>query len=199
MKLICTRGAVKEYRDPVLNEDYYSCSQLLKVLDPDLYAGIHYQTMELARQRGVDLHKYFFYALAAHGKFTHYIPKHIALGWEGYQTAIHRFIGEWDPMPILLEESSRDRKRGVAGTPDAKLVLRSKVVLVDLKTGPPNRTHVVQANCYRRFEEYQDVKEMRTLYIHADGTYDFPTVYRDPLHEAALDNALNILNWRQAA
>lgn len=196
MKLICTRGADREYRDPDSGESYFSCSQLLQVLAPDLYSRVHYQTLELARQRGVDLHKYFFYALAVHGKFTQHVPKHVALGWEGYQSAIWKFIAEWDPLPILLEESSRDRKRGVAGTPDAKCTVRSKVVMIDLKTGPPDRIHAVQANCYRRFEEYHDIQEMRTLYIKADGTYDFPRVYRDPLHEAALDNALSILTWR---
>jgi len=199
VKLECFRGRTREYCDPESGEEYFSCSQLLHVLAPDLFSRVHYQTLELARQRGVDLHKYFFYALASHGRFTHSIPKHLAVGWEGYQRAILRFIAEWDPIPLLLEESSRDRKRGVGGTPDAKCIVRSKIALIDLKTGQPDRLHAVQANIYRRFEEYKDVQEMRTLYIRSDGSYDFPRLYRDPLHEAAADNALNILNWRIAA
>ncbi len=206
MKLLCTRGARREYRDPGSGEEYFSASQLLKVLEPDLFQGVHHQTLELARQRGVDLHRYFFFALAHHTGHEKDRPADVAPEWAGYQEAIWKFLAEWQPEPLLLEEASRDRKRGIAGRPDAKLRLpiergsiRLKITLVDLKTGSLDRLHAVQANIYRRFEEYDDVQAMRTLYIRADGTYSFPPIYRDPMHEAAIDNAIQILRWRELA
>jgi len=199
MHLECTRGAAREYRDPLTGARYFSASQILSVLDPDLYNRVHFQTLELALQRGVDLHKYFFYALATHAQFAKGVPTNLAVGWEGYQEAIWRFIREWDPIPLLLEEASRDLARSIAGRPDAKLKVRKKKILFDLKTGQPDRLHIVQANIYRRFEEYTDCDEMRTLYIRSDGTYACPRVYRDHRAEAAIDNAYNILRWREAA
>jgi len=181
MHLECTRGAAREYRDPLTGARYFSASQILKVLDPDLYNRVHFQT-----------------ALATHSQFAKGIPKNLALGWEGYQEAIWQFIREWDPVPLLLEEASRDLNRALAGRPDAKLKVRKRKVLFDLKTGQEEQTHLVQANIYRRFEEYADCDEMRTLYIRSDGTYDCPRVYRDHRAEAAVENALNILIWREA-
>jgi len=193
----CTRGAAREYRDPLSGSRFFSASQILKVADADYLNGVHYQTLELARQRGVDLHKYFFYALATHAQFAKGVPKNLALGWEGYQEAIWKFIREWEPIPLLLEEASRDPNRAIAGRPDAKLKARKKTILFDLKTGTPVRTHLLQANIYRRFEEYADCEEMRTLYIRSDGTYDCPRVYRDLRAEAVVENALQILTWRE--
>lgn len=207
MKLECIRGRAREYRDPVLSEFYYSCSQLLDVLDPGRFLRVGEQTLELARQRGVDLHKYFFYALAHHGGFIQAIPPHIAVGFEGYIAAIQAFIRDYDPLPILVEESSRNRKDGVAGTPDAKAQVNKTIgnrlvkVLteIDLKTGGEERVHKTQHNVYADFEEYADCRQMRTLYIQSDGTYRFVRVYRDPLERAAILNAIQVLNWRQAA
>lgn len=207
MKLECVRGRDREYRDPALNEFYYSCSQILDVLDPGRFARAGEQTMELARIRGTDLHKYFFYALAQHGGFIRTIPAHIAVGFEGYIEAIHKFIREYDPRPVLLEESSRNRKDEVAGTPDTKSwINREKndhsaqmLAEIDLKTGAPERVHKTQHNIYIDLEEYRDCEQMRTLYIQADGTYKFPRVYKDPLERAAILNGLNVLRWREIA
>lgn len=199
MKLDVHRGATFEYHDSESGESYVSASQILKVVDSEYLNSVNHQTLELARMRGTDLHKYFFYALACHAGFINMVPQHIAQGFEGYITAIWKFCKEWDPAPLLLEEASRDRKRGVAGRPDSKLRLRGKLTELDLKTGQKDRLHEVQHQIYKRLEEYEDVDEMRTLYIRSDGTYDCPRVYRDPMHEAVADNALNILRWRRQA
>ncbi len=207
MKLDCVRGRDREYRDPLTGESYYSCSQLLDVLDPGRFLRVGEQTLELARQRGVDLHKYFFYALAHHGGFIETIPTHIAVGFEGYIAAIQAFIRDYDPQPVLIEESSRNRKDGVAGTPDAKALVNKVIgtpavkilTEIDLKTGGEERVHRTQHNCYAEFEEYADCQQMRTLYIQSDGQYQFKRVYRDPLERAAILNAIQVLNWRRAA
>ena len=194
MKLLCTRGAQYEYRDPVTGEQFFSCSQVLKVLEPDLYAGVDDVVMELAQQRGIDLHKVFFYWLASLKGLCPRPERPKEFG--GYYDAIGKFIADYRPEPILLEESSVNRKWGVAGTPDAKLWIAKKIDMPDLKTGVPHRIHKAQANCYRTFEEYQDVETMHMLYIRADGTYEYAPIARSPFYRAWLENGVNVLRGR---
>lgn len=197
MKLECVRGRAKEYRDAESGESYYSCSQLLSVLDPDRFSRVGEQTLELARMRGTDLHKYFFYALAQHGGFIQTIPTHIGVGFEGYIAAIHAFIRKYDPKPLLIEDSSVNRQWGIAGTPDAKCFIQGRITLLDLKTGGHERVHEVQLNLYQTMEGYRDAERMATLYISGDGTFKFERVYKNPLHMAAVQNALQVLRWRE--
>jgi hypothetical protein len=201
MKLLCTRGAQFEYGHPITKKPYFSTSQLLAKIDPNLYAYVGEAVMESARQRGVDLHLIFFYWLASI-KGLCAVPARPP-AYAGFYDAIGKFIADHRPEPILLEESSIDDKWGVAGTPDAKLWIAKKVDMPDLKTGIKQRIHEAQLNCYRRLEEYRDVQTMHQLYIHADGTYDYLPVYREPMHEAALENAVvalqcevNLQRWR---
>lgn len=197
MKLQCTRGAEYEYTDPVTGEQFFSCSQLLKVLDPNVYAYVDDAVMEAAQQRGVDLHQIFFYWCASLRWLCPVPARPVEFG--GYYDAIGKWIHERKPHPLLLEEPSVNRKWMVAGTKDFKGIIDKKIELLDLKTGGPLRIHDAQLNCYRTFEDCQDVQRMRTLYIHADGTYRDPIVSRDPMHVAALENAVNVLRWRTAA
>ena len=195
MKLRCTRGAPYEYRDPVTGEQFFSCSQVLKVLDPDLYAGVDDVVMELAQQRGTDLHRVFFYWMASLKGLCARPERPKEFG--GYYDAIGKFIADYRPEPILLEESSVNRKWGVAGTPDAKLWVAKKIDMPDLKTtASTHRIHRVQLNCYRSFDEYQDVQTMHNLYIHSDGTYDYVPVDRSPFAIAWLENGVNVLRGR---
>jgi len=194
MRLTCTRGAPYEYTDPQTREQFFSCSQLLKVLDPNVYAYVEDAVLEAARQRGVDLHKIFFYWMASLRGLCAVPARPTEFG--GYYDAIGQWIHDRHPYPLLLEEPSVNRKWGVAGTKDCKGMIEKKIELVDLKTGGPLRIHDAQLNCYRTFEDAQDVQRMRTLYIHKDGTYTDPIVYRDPMHVAALENAVNVLRWR---
>lgn len=197
MKLQCTRGARYEYTDPATGERFFSTSQVLKVLDPDVYAYVGNAVMEAARQRGVDLHKIFFYWMASLRGLCPVPDRPVEFG--GYYDAIGKWIQNRKPYPLLLEESSVNRKWMVAGTKDFKGIIDKKIELLDLKTGGPLRIHDAQLNCYRTFEDCQDVQRMRTLYIHHDGTYHDPIVSRDPMHVAALENAVNVLRWRQQA
>ena len=198
MKLICTRGAQYEYRDPESGAQYFSTSQVLRVLDPDVYAGVDDVVMEFAGQRGTDLHKIFFYYMASLRGLCPVPPRPEEFG--GYYDAIVRWAADRKPVPILLEEPSANRKWGVAGTKDFKGIIGGKMELLDLKTTRSKlRIHEAQLNCYRMFEDAKDVQRMRSLYIHEDGTYDDPEVHRDPMHLAALENSVNILRWRAAA
>jgi len=197
MNLIVVRGRQQEYEDPADGTRYWSTSELLRVLDPSIFEGVHHQTLELARQRGVDLHKYFFYALAVHGRFAKQVPKDLALGWEGYQAAIWKWIADYQPKPLLLEERSVNRKWKVAGTADAKCLIQGKITLLDLKTGGKERIHEAQLNCYVTMEDFADAQRMATLYIRSEGTYAFERVYKNPLHLAALQNSLQVLQWRK--
>lgn len=199
MKLLCTRGAPYEYTDPASGEQFYSCSQVLKVMDPDLYRGIDEAILEVASARGVDLHKLFFYSLASRVIPSVKRPERPA-EFGGYFDAIQQFIADYAPVPKLLEEASVNRKWGVAGRPDAKLLIAGKLDLTDLKTTrAKHRTHAAQLNIYKTFEEYADVQTMHILYIHEDGTYEYLPVYHEPLHLAGAENAINVLRWRAYA
>jgi hypothetical protein len=188
MKLTCTRGAQYEYRDPATDKSYFSTSQLLKEMDPNIYAYVGDEVMEAARQRGTDLHLIFFYWLASLKGLCPIPDRPTAYG--GYYDAIGKFLADYRPEPILLEEASVYDKWSVAGRPDAKLWIAKKIDMPDLKTGIKQRLHEAQLNCYRRLDEYRDVQTMHQLYIHANATYDYLPVYRDPVHEAALENAV---------
>ena len=192
-----TRGQPHEYEEVETGERFFSCSQLLKVLDPHVYSYVDDAIMAEAQARGVDLHKHFFYLMASlRGLCPKPAPPREFLG---YVQAMERWIHDRKPHPLLLEEPSVNRKWGVAGTKDFKGLIDKKVELIDLKTGGPLRIHDAQLNCYRTFEDCQDVQRMRTLYIHKDGTYHDPLVSHDPMHVAALENAVNVLRWRTQA
>jgi hypothetical protein len=197
MKLTRKRSQPYEYTDPASGAQYFSCSQVLAVLEPNLYAGVEDAVLELAAQRGIDLHRFFFYSLASLKRLCPKPP--MPETFPGYAVAIWKWIEDFRPEPILLEDASIDDKRGIAGTPDAKLWVAKKIDMLELKTtSQQHRIHEVQLNCYRLFKDYQDVQTMHGLYIHDDGTYDYVPVYREPLHVAAIDNAVNVLRWRMA-
>ncbi len=198
MQFTVTRGRPQEYELLDTKERFWSTSELLRVLDPDVYAGVDDAVMEFARQRGTDLHKVFFYYMASLRGLCPVPPRPEEFG--GYYDAIVRWAEHRKPVPILLEEPSVNRKWGVAGTKDFKGIIGGKMELLDLKTTRSKlRIHEAQLNCYRTFEDAKDVQRMRSLYIHEDGTYDDPEVPRDPMHVAALENGVNILRWRAAA
>lgn len=195
MKLLCKRGVPFEYTDPASKRPYFSNSQILAVLYGDRFAGADEAVLEVARQRGTDLHKCFFYTLASLRLPNVKRPER-PHEFGGYFDALCRFVEEYQPMPILLEESDVDEKLGVAGTPDAKLKIAGKIVGVELKTAVPHRAHKTQVNIYRNFKEYADCDEWHLLYLNDDGTFDFPIVYYSPFHRAWVENGVNVLRGR---
>ena len=133
MSFRVTRGQPHEYEEIETGQRFWSCSQVLKVLDPDVYEMVDDAVLEAASARGVNLHKIWFYWLASLKGLCAVPPRPNEFG--GYYDALGKFIADYRPEPILLEESSCDRKRGVAGTPDGKLFIArlAKGVVAKLK------------------------------------------------------------------
>jgi hypothetical protein len=195
MKLECVRGRAKEYADPISGRAYYSHSQVARVIWPDPYAGVDDAVLEFARQRGVDLHRIFFFLLASLRGFCPRPARPAEFG--GYYDAMVKFVRERKPYPVLIEEPSKNDKLGVAGTVDTKCVLDDVLSLVDLKTGrEEKKPHKFQLNLYKSFEEYKDARKLWVLYVHDDGDYDLKPVPNSPLAVAMAQNAVSLLKGR---
>lgn len=198
MKLLCTRGAAREYKNPLDGKEYYSHSQVARVIWPDPYAGVEDAVMEFARQRGTDLHRLFFFLMAS---LRGLCPRPARPAeFAGYYDAMLKFVEERKPYPLLIEESSKNDKLGVAGTVDLKCRLPHDVWIIDLKTGTEDKApHAFQVNLYKTFDEYKDAKKLGVLYVREDGTYRLRPVPVNPLAVAVAQNAVSILRWRDTA
>lgn len=195
MKLLCTRGAEKEYRDPATGKAYYSHSQVARVIWPDPYAGVDDAVLEFARQRGTDLHRIFFFLLASLRGFCPRPPRPEEFG--GYYDAMVKFVEEWEPYPESIEDPSKSDDLGIAGCVDTKCRMRGALWLLDLKSGAEAKApHAFQLNLYKKFDEYRDAKKMGDLYIREDGTYTVKPVKPNPWAVALAQNAVGILKGR---
>lgn len=215
MNLLCDRTAAFDYHDPETNEDFYSASQLLAVISND-YEGIPAAIMRRAAWRGTELHYYFAMLHFARKGLAEY-PERPDDELGPYFDAMVKFCDEWNPDPILVEISSVFRPYRIAGTPDFLGLVgkpnRRILTLIDLKsTAAKHRSHRVQLAIYRKLTGYERAKELRILYVHDDGSYEFDRVVPDPADEAVIlhainllndptneDAAMNIIKWRQLA
>lgn len=195
MKLKVERGAKQEYVDIETGERFFSVSQIRHVLlDP--YDGIPLATLEAAQQRGVRLHRRFFFLLASRIGCCDR-PAQIE-GLEGYCTAMDDWAEKHDVEAVKLEESSACPKLGYAGTPDALVRYGPKrlLAIVDGKSGAPVPTEAAQLRLYKGMDGYREASVLIDLYIREDGTYK--EVRRESCQRdwAAALAALSILRWR---
>lgn len=198
MKLICTRGAAREYRDPATGREYFSFSQVAQVLDPTAYSAVPAAVMADARTRGSRLHLLFGLLLASL-KGACEAPE-FPEEWKGYEQAMCRWIGERDTMPVDIEESSVHPSLQYAGTPDASVLAGPKQVrtLVDLKTGSVrSRMHAVQVQAYSKLIGYEDCAARVVLYVSPDGTYSERKVENSAADWAWFQNGLSVLKGRE--
>jgi hypothetical protein len=215
MELSIERGARYEYRDTLTSLGFYSASQLLAVVSND-YEGIPAAIMRRAAWRGTELH-YLFAMLQYARKGVADFPERPEGELAGYFDAMVKFCDEWNPDPILIEFPSIFLPYRIAGTPDFLGLVgkpaRRILTLIDLKsTAAKHRSHRVQLAIYRKLTGYEGAKELRVLYVHEDGSYEFVRVVPDPADEAVIIHAINLLNdptneeaamniiqWRQLA
>jgi len=199
MNLIVQRGKPYEYKDAETGEQFFSVSQVRKVMW-DGFDKIPYAVLEAARERGERLHTYFALMMGSRVQVCQ-APEPIA-EYAGYCTAINKWIADYRPIPKAIEEPSVDRKLGTAGTRDLDVVLpdtkRNRFEITDLKTGEPIASDPVQLMAYGFMEGCERHDRKFDLYVHADGTYDFKEV-KPILHQAdwaCFLNALQVLKWR---
>lgn len=198
MKLICTRGAAREYRDPATGREYFSFSQVAQVLDPQAYASVPSAIMADARTRGSRLHLSFGLLLASLRGVCE--APEFPDEWMGYKAAMCRWIRDRDIVPIDIEESSVHPSLEYAGTPDALVLAgeRQRRTLVDLKTGSVrSRIHAVQVQAYWRLIGYQDCFSRIVLYVSPDGTYTERKVENSSADWAWFQCGLGVLRGRE--
>ncbi len=198
MKLICARGAAREYRDPATGREYFSFSQVAQVLDPQAYASVPASIMADARTRGSRLHLLFGLLLASLRGVCE-APK-FPEEWMGYKASMCRWIRERDITSVRIEESSVHPSLEYAGTPDALVLAGEKRrrTLVDLKTGSVrSRIHAVQVQAYSRLIGYEDCAARIVIYVANDGTYTERRVEHSAADWAWFQNGLSVLKGRE--
>jgi len=171
MTLTVTRGAHAEYQDEKGGK-YFSCSQVLKALDPNAFTNVDPFILAAAGMRGEKLHLLLALTLMAHAGACEMPLRPTGIVGRYYE-GIEKFCQDRNPQAIQVEQSSVNRKMGYAGTPDAECIIDGVDCLIDLKTGPPRATHAAQLHGYKRMEGYAKVKKLYSLYITKDGRYKF--------------------------
>lgn len=197
MTLICKRGEPYEYRDPVTKAWYVSYSQVQAVLDPDAFAGVPDAVLLAAQQRGVDLHTVFGVMLLSRLNLCE-APKRPTGKLAGYFDAMVKFTHEHQPTPVRVEESSINKEKRYAGTPDCLITMGGTLALVDLKTGGKRAVHKTQLVAYKHMEGYTEAKRLATLYIATDGSYELDNLprYDEAFHWMWFQSGLAVLHGR---
>lgn len=198
MKLICTRGAAREYRDPATGREYFSFSQVAQVLDPQAYASVPSAIMADARTRGSRLHLLFGLLLASLTGACE--APEFPEEWRGYESAMWKWISLRGVTPVRIEESSVHPSHEYAGTPDAMVLTgdNRRRTLVDLKTGSVrSRMHAVQVQAYSRLIGYEDCTSRVVLYVANDGTYSERKIENSAADWAWFQCGLGVLRGRE--
>jgi len=181
MKLICKRGEPYEYQDTATKAWYVSYSQVQAVLDPNAFSNVPDAVLIAAQQRGIDLHTIFGLLLLSRLNICE-APKRPTGKLAGYFDAMVKFIQEHQPTPVRVEESSINKEKRYAGTPDCLIKMGNDLALVDLKTGGKRIVHKTQLVAYKHMEGYTRAKQLGTLYVSDDGHYKLDLL---PRHDEA--------------
>lgn len=195
MSLICERGKPYEYRDDTTGERFFSVTQVRTVMW-DGFNKVPYHVLEEARIRGDALHVYFALRL---GSLVGACERPDPLPqYDGYCRAIEAWIARDRPVPMAIEETSCNRKLGIAGTRDADVQIGRQYDIVDLKTGAETPTDAVQLLAYHSMEGTERVTHLYDLRVYDDGTFDFEEVLpiKHQADWACFLNSLQVLKWR---
>jgi hypothetical protein len=120
-------------------------------------------------------------------------------GYEGYVTALQRFIADKRLTPVFVEVPLADPSAWFAGTADfIGGISDAPYAVVDFKTGPPMPWHSVQTEAYSRLaylETGVPYYKRFGLYLREDGEYRL-VPHLDILGDAkAFDAALTIYHF----
>ena len=196
MNLKCERGKPLEYTDLDSGKAYFSVSQVLKVMDPNAFAGVDPYVMAAAQERGKDLHVLFGLRLLAEiGLAERPTRPSGIIG--NYYDGIEKFVREQKPRAIRVEESSINDKLGIAGTDDTECFLDNIDSIVDLKTGPARVVHAAQLMAYKTMQGREKVKRLFSLYINKHGEYKLVPHKPDAMLWALFQASLAVLNGRR--
>lgn len=197
MNLICTRGTEQEYQDLDTGRKYFSCSQVLRVLDPNAFSGADETVLEAAAARGRSVHVLFGLLMLAEVGAAERPTRPTGPVLGGHFDACVKFIQERKPKPEKVEESAIEDKLGYAGTPDLLCWMDGELWLIDLKTGDKRAVHSVQLHAYKRLKGYEQAKRLGSLYTRKNGTYALAEHTHEHIDFAGFQAGLAVLNWRR--
>ena len=153
------------------------------------------ETLEIARQRGVAVHKAI--NIICGGQEPQGVDPRI----EGYVRAFRAFMQESRFKVIRSEIVLASERHRYAGTADLVGWWGSDRALVDVKTGQPSPLVAVQLAGYRMLwrENFQDqrIRRCMSLWVREDGSYrlDEKEVFGA---ESAFQSALNIHRYKES-
>lgn len=116
--------------------------------------------------------------------------------WIGYVRAYELFLSENTVEILSTEEIVWSELWWYAGMCDRTVMLNGRLTRLDLKTGQPDRSQMVQIALYDETQEEEH--DLRPLYLRKDGTYRCPPVPEEVQEEARQVAmwAAGITKWR---
>lgn len=154
-----------------------SVTEILSILSDEIYGKLDINTIKKASEKGSKVHyqteMYDLYKLLEYDEET-----------EGYMKAYLKFLEDYKPEVLMVEQKVYHRKMLYAGTLDRLYRINGVNVLVDIKT--TSRTYeklvMLQNTAYAMcvdllFPQYK-VDDLAILHLKNDGTYEFKFVPR---------------------
>ena len=118
--------------------------------------------------------------------------------WVGYVRAYEKFLAEneveWEGSEEIVFRPGQ-----YAGTLDRRGKVNRKRVLVDLKTGSPDRSHWIQLAAYNATFPAKDRSGLRVLYLMKDGRYKMAaqTAEETSRSGAIWEAVLTVYLWKE--
>jgi len=172
-----------------------SVTQILNVLG--CYEGVPVDALAIASARGTAVHKAT--ELYDMGVLDWATVDDEVLGYlEGYI----KFIDDYKPEIISIEERMYHDKLGYAGTPDRFYVIKGSLACVDLKssfklmpaTAPQTAAYVELKN--QGLKSTDKIKKRYGLRLSKDGNYELKE-YKSPTDFSLFISCLNVVRWKQ--
>lgn len=181
-----------------MSDDYVRVSTILKIID-NSYQDIPETVMEIARQRGTDLHglslQYFASTLGL-AEPPLVVPDMYQQAYEG----VLRWAHDEQFRAHLVEQRGYNHTFRYRGDPDiyGTIGASQKTVLVDLKfTAQMMPIAKVQVRAYHELEGYTHAEKMMVLHVPWEtGKYRQHWVYKNGGEWGTFFNGLSIYQWR---
>lgn len=149
-----------------------SVTQVLSILSDEIYGKCSDTFLKKASYKGSKVHfrteMYDRYKVNEQDDET-----------DGFMEAYLKFLQDYNPEVLLIEQKVYHRKMLYAGTLDRVYRINGKVVLVDIKTTSKLYDRLVAlqnsayAMCLESMKYENPIDELAVLHLKNDGTYEF--------------------------
>ena len=167
---------------------------------------------EILERSGISDYRWSNEEAMERGTFVHTASEMIdrgALDWESldpvlvpYCTAYQRFMEDFQPEIILSELPLYHPQHLFAGKMDRVVIMNAGTVLIDLKTGVPNRSTAIQLSAYRELVKangYATPTKCFSLHLRDDGAYRLNEIEDHRRNFNVFLAALTVVRWRKEA